>query len=154
LSDQTSVVDARVSSVSRETITPLIVVCTVGSGERTRRVQPNKTVWVGDPVSDRDGNSDRAKRLSNSGIALNSLRAERVTSNNNLLDVGEVVLVAVPRNKLVKNLIRRDGLSLVGVLVGTAASPLRCLPNQQVRPRLVTTSCLLLSTRRVVPVRV
>jgi hypothetical protein len=77
-----------------------------------------------------------------------------VASNDNLLHVREVVLVGVPRNKLVKNLIRRDGLSLVGVLVGTAASPLRCLPDEQVGPGLVATSCLSLGIRRVIPVRV
>jgi hypothetical protein len=77
-----------------------------------------------------------------------------VASDYNLLNVREVVLVGVPRNKLVKNLIRRDGLGLVGILVGTAASPLRCLPDQQVSPRLVATSCLLLGTRRIIPVRV
>jgi hypothetical protein len=77
-----------------------------------------------------------------------------VASDYNLLNVREVVLVGVPRNKLVKNLIRRDGLGLVGILVGTTASPLRCLPDQQVSPRLVATSCLLLGTRRIIPVRV
>jgi hypothetical protein len=77
-----------------------------------------------------------------------------MASNDNLIEVGEVVLVAVPRNKLIEDLVRRDGLGLVGVLVSTAASPLRCLPDQQVRPRLIATSCLFLGIRRVIPVRV
>jgi hypothetical protein len=77
-----------------------------------------------------------------------------VASNDDLVEVREVLLVGVPCNKLVKNLVRRDGLGPVGVLVGTATSPLRTLPDQQTRPRLIAASCLFLGIRRVIPVRV
>jgi hypothetical protein len=78
-----------------------------------------------------------------------------VTSDDDLVDVGEVVLVGVPCNQLIKDLVRRDGLGLGGVLVGTAASPLRSLPYKYVGPGLGTSRKLLRgSGGSIVPVRV
>lgn len=61
-----------------------------------------------------------------------------MTSNNNLLKVGEECLVVVVLDDLVKHVITRDGGRRVWVLVLTATRPLRALPYQSVGGRATT----------------
>lgn len=122
--DQTSVVETGVISIRRETVTPIVVACTTGSGKGTGRVQPDKTVGVGNPVGDRNSDSHRAERLANGSIALDSLSTKRMTSNDDLVDIREDRLVGIILDQLIKDIIRRDISVLDGVLVGTTASPL------------------------------
>jgi len=75
-----------------ESVPPGIVTHAIGVIKRTAGIEPEVRVGIPDPVTHRDCSGEK---LPNSCVTLGHLSAERMTNNNDLIQVGINRLVAV-----------------------------------------------------------
>ena len=137
-----SCVADKTCTVHHRVLCKVVVTVTVGvigrarcSGERAAGTQPCVAVWIADPVGDWGiGIEDFA----DCRIALCCLAAKRVARNDDLLHVGKHTSIVKVLDKLIEDIVGRNGSRVPRVLIVASSRPLGARPHQGIAGRATT----------------